>query len=94
MRRTPLEAYQARPKALPAGTKLDDAGWRVRHDTADPWGSDTTAVSTTSGSAAATPTPVLILAKDVHVRITAPNGEVLRDFHLDPSRDYQPQPKK
>lgn len=27
------------------------------------------------------------------VRVTATNGEVLRDFDLDPTRDYQPQPK-
>ena len=29
-RRTPTEAYHARPKAIPTGTKLDDAGWRAR----------------------------------------------------------------
>ena len=34
-RRTPHEAYQARPKALPSGIPLDDAHYRVRHDTID-----------------------------------------------------------
>jgi hypothetical protein len=57
------------------------------------------AVTTTSSPPGVTvpsdrhPKPVLVLVKDVHVRITAPNGEVLRDFQLDPTRAYQPQPK-
>ena len=96
-RRTPIDAYQARPKALPTGTKLDDAGWRVRHDTVDPWGKLTLRHNSRLhhigiGRRHARK-PVLILVKDRHVRITAPNGEILRDFHLDPTRDYQPQPK-
>ena len=37
--------------------------------------------------------PVLILVKDLHVRITTTDGELLRDFGLDPTRNYQPQPK-
>jgi hypothetical protein len=36
---------------------------------------------------------VLILIKDLHVRITTGDGELLRDFELDPTRDYQSQPK-
>jgi transposase InsO family protein len=96
-RRTPHEAYQARPKALPAGTKLDDTGWRVRHDTVDACGKVTLRHNSRLhhigiGRRHARK-PVLILVKDRHVRITAPHGEVLRDFHLDPTRDYQPQPK-
>jgi transposase InsO family protein len=96
-RRTPIEAYQARPKAIPTGTKLDDAGWRVRHDTVDPYGKLTLRHNSRLhhigiGRHHANK-PVLILVKDRHVRITAPGGEVLRDFELDPTRDYQPQPK-
>jgi transposase InsO family protein len=96
-RRTPAEAYQARPKALPAGTKLDDAGWRVRHDTVDGYGKLTLRHNSRLhhigiGRRHARKT-VLILVKDRHVRITTTNGEVLRDFKLDPARDYQPQPK-
>lgn len=96
-RHTPQEAYQARPKAIPTGTKLDDAGWRIRHDTVDPYGKLTLRHNSRlhhigigrrhAGK------PVLILVKDRHVRIAAPNGEVLRDFELDPTRDYQPQPQ-
>jgi transposase InsO family protein len=96
-RHTPQEAYQARPKAVPTGTKLDDAGWRIRHDTVDAYGKLTLRHNSRLhhigiGRRHARK-PVLILVKDRHVRITAPNGEVLRDFHLDPTRDYQPQPK-
>ena len=36
-------------------------------------------------------TTVLILVHDLHVRIITTNGELLRDFHLDPDPDYQPQ---
>jgi hypothetical protein len=36
---------------------------------------------------------VLILIKDRHIRITTTDGDLLRDFELDPNRDYQPQPK-
>jgi transposase InsO family protein len=96
-RRTPTEAYHARPKAIPTGTKLDDAGWRVRHDTVDAYGKLTFRHNSRLhhigiGRRHATK-PVLILAKDRHLRITTTNGEVLRDFHLDPTQDYQPQPK-
>jgi transposase InsO family protein len=96
-RRTPIEAYQARPKALPTGTKLDDAGWRVRHDTVDGYGKLTLRHNSRLhhigiGRRHARKT-VLILVKDHHVRITTTDGEVLRDFELDPARDYQPQPK-
>jgi transposase InsO family protein len=96
-RRTPLEAYQSRPTATPTGIKLDDAGWRVRHDTVDAYGKLTLRhnsrlhhIGIGRRHAAR---PVLILVKDRHVRITTTRGEVLRDFELDPTRDYQPQPK-
>jgi hypothetical protein len=36
-------------------------------------------------------TPVILLVHDLHVRIIqAATGELLRDFTLDPTRDYQP----
>ena len=96
-RRTPIEAYQARPKALPAGIPLDDAHYRVRHDTIDDHGKLTLRHSSRLhhigiGRRHARQ-PVLILVKDVHVRVTSTDGELLRDFELDPTRDYQPQPK-
>ena len=96
-RRTPQEAYQARPKALPAGIPLDDAHYRVRHDTVDDNGKLTLRHASRLhhigiGRRHARQ-PVLILVKDLHVRIATTNGELLRDLQLDPTRDYQPQPK-
>jgi transposase InsO family protein len=96
-RRTPQDAYQARPKATPAGVRLDDAGWRVRHDRIDTYGKLTLRHNSRlhhigigrrhAGKR------VLILIKDLHVRIATTDGELLRDFQLDPTRNYQPQPK-
>jgi transposase InsO family protein len=96
-RRTPAEAYQARPTAIPTGIALDDAAWRVRHDTVDACGKLTLRHNSRlhhigigrrhAGKC------VLILIKELHVRITTTDGEQLRDFQLDPSRNYQPQPK-
>jgi transposase InsO family protein len=97
-RRTPATAYNARPKALPAGVPLDETGWRIRHDTVDNEGK----VTLRHGSRLHhigigrrhARRNVLILVKDLHIRITSTDGEVLRDdFELDPTRDYQPQPK-
>lgn len=96
-RRTPSEAYAARPKATPGGIALDDAGWRVRHDTVDRFGKLTLRHNSRlhhigigrrhAGKC------VLILMKDLDVRITTTDGETLRNFQLDPTRNYQPQPK-
>lgn len=37
-RSTPQQAYNARPKAVPIGTPLDDTHYRIRHDRIDPSG--------------------------------------------------------
>ena len=96
-RRTPLEAYQARPKAIPTGVPLDDNGWRIRHDIVDSCGKLTlrhgSRLHHIGIGRRHHGRPVLILVKDLHIRISTTNGEVLRDFQLDPTRDYQPQPK-
>ena len=96
-RRTPQEAYDARPKALPKGVPLDDAHYRVRHDTIDANGKVTLRYGARLHHIGVgrrhKGLPVLVLVKDRHVRITTTDGELLRDFELDPSRDYQPQPK-
>lgn len=96
-RRTPQQAYHARPKATPAGVPLRDAHYRVRHDTIDSDGKLTLRHNSRlhhigMGRRHAR-RPVLILVKDLHVRVTTTDGELLRDFELDPTRDYQPQPK-
>jgi len=96
-RRTPQQAYDARPKATPSGIPLNDAHYRVRHDTIDNNGK----VTLRHGSRLHhigigrrhRGRPVLILVKDLHIRITTTDGELLRDLQLNPSQDYQPQPK-
>jgi transposase InsO family protein len=96
-RRTPQEAYDARPKALPSGMALDDAHYRVRHDTIDANGKVTLRYGARLHHIGLgrrhKGRHVLVLVKDRHVRITTTDGELLRDFQLDPTRDYQPQPK-
>lgn len=96
-RRTPATAYNARPKATPSGVPLDDTAWRVRHDRVDDHGKVTlryqSHLNHIGVGRAHNRKHVLILVKDLHVRITTSNGEILRDFQLDPTRDYQPQPK-
>jgi hypothetical protein len=96
-RLTPQTAYHARPKATPSGIALIDSHYRVRHDTVDNYGTLTLRHNSRLhhigiGRRHAR-RPVLILVKDLHVRITTTDGELLRDFELDPHRDYQPQPK-
>jgi transposase InsO family protein len=96
-RRTPQEAYDARPKATPAGLPLDDAGWRVRHDVVDSCGKLTLRHNSRLHHIGIgrrhAHRPVLILVKDLQVRIATTDGELLRHFELDPTRNYQPQPK-
>ena len=36
-------------------------------------------------------TRIVLLVAGRHIRIIDRNGELLRDFELDPSRDYQPR---
>ena len=38
-------------------------------------------------------TRVLILVLDLHVRVLTEDGELLRELTLDPTQDYQRQPK-
>jgi len=34
---------------------------------------------------------VLVLVRDLHIRVLTDTGELLRELTLDPTRDYQPQ---
>jgi hypothetical protein len=38
-------------------------------------------------------TDILVLVHDLHIRVLNSDGELLRELLLDPSKDYQPQPK-
>ena len=96
--RTPAEAYAARPKASASGIPLIDGHFRVRHDKIDANGTLTLRHNSRLhhigvGRRYAT-TPVLVLVHDLHIRVLTGSGQLLRDLHLDPSRDYQPQARK
>lgn len=92
-RATPATAYTSRPKADPA-TRIDTHD-RVRTDRVDQAGSITLRVNGRLHHIGVGRihhrTRVLILVQDLNIKIiNAATGEVLRDFTLDPTRDYQP----
>jgi transposase InsO family protein len=90
----PATACAARPKATP-GDRDADTHDRVRTDKV--WAVGTVTLRHAGklhhigvGRAHAG-TEVLILTRDLHIRIIAKaTGELLRELTLDPSRDYQP----
>lgn len=96
-RRTPQQAYDARPKAVPTGTPLDDSHYRIRHDTIDPSGVFTLRHNSRLHHIGVgrrhAGTDILVLVHDLHVRVLTTDGELLPELHLDPSKDYQRQPK-
>ena len=92
-RRTPTQAWHARPPTGPTGA-ITATHHRVRRDKVN------------SGRVTLRHNSrlhhiglgwrhngrrVLILTADHHVRVITDDGELLRDFHLDPTRDYQPR---
>jgi transposase InsO family protein len=93
-RATPATAYAARPRATP-GDRTADARDRLRRDRIDANGTVTLrahgrllhiGIGRTHAG-----THVLLLIHDLHVRvINAATGELLRELHIDPARDYQP----
>ncbi|WP_328357017.1 IS481 family transposase [Mycobacterium sp. NBC_00419] len=92
-RATPATIYTNRPKADPA-TRIDTHN-RVRTDRVDQAGSITLRVNGRLHHIGVGRihyrTRVLILVQDLNIRIiNAATGETLRDFTLDPTRDYQP----
>ncbi len=94
-RRTPQQAYQARPKAVPTGAPIDTGHYRVRHDRIDPSGVITLRHNSRLHHIGLgrrhAGTRVLVLVRDLHIRVLNTNGNLLRELQLDPSRDYQPQ---
>ena len=73
-RRTPIQAYAARPKAVPTGTPIDTGHYRVRHDRID-----NSAVITLRHNSRLhhiglgrrhAGTRVLVLARDRHIRVS------------------------
>jgi transposase InsO family protein len=94
-RRTPAEAYAARPKATASGIPLIDGHFRIRHDKIDTNGKLTLRHNSRLHHIGVgrrhAGTPVLVLVHDLHIRVLSTSGRLLRDLTLDPTRDYQPQ---
>jgi transposase InsO family protein len=95
-RRTPEEAYAARPKAGPPPTPATTAHhWRVRRDVIDTGGTVTlrhnSRLHHIGVGRRLAGLRVLVLAHDLQVRIVSEEGELVRELTLDPSRDYQRQ---
>ena len=88
-RRTPTQAYAARPKAVPTGPIIP-AHYRVRTDRIDNGGIGdrcaTTAGCTTSAWAPGSPAPrCSLLIDNLHIRvIDRYTGELIRELTLDP----------
>jgi transposase InsO family protein len=94
-RRTPMEAYLGRPKAIPTGVKIP-AHYRVRNDTIDSGGTVTlrhnSRLHHIGLGANRRGTRITLLIDDLHIRVIARDtGELIRELTLDPSRDYQPR---
>ena len=94
-RRTPAQAYTARPKMVPTGAPIDTGHYRVRHDRIDSSGVITLRHNSRLHHIGLgrrhAGTRVLVLARDRHIRVLTTDGELLRELTLDPTRDYQPQ---
>jgi transposase InsO family protein len=94
-RRTPWEAYTARPKATATGPYIDPH-CRVRRDRIDSGGTVTLRYNSRlhhiglgRGLAG---TPVILLVDDLHIRVIHRHtGELIRELVLDPTRDFQPR---
>jgi hypothetical protein len=93
-RRTPQEAFGGRPKATPSGTVILPAHFRVRKDRVDKVGRVTLRYNSRLHHVGLgrrhAGARVLVLVADLDVRVLTEEGELLRRFTLDPSRDYQP----
>jgi transposase InsO family protein len=94
-RRTPAQAYAARPKAVPTGPVIP-AHYRVRSDRIDSGGSVTlrrnSRLHHIGLGARLAGTPITLLIDDLHIRvIDRHTGQLIRELILDPTRDYQPR---
>jgi transposase InsO family protein len=97
-RRPPVAAHAARPKAIPSRPGLiAPHHYRVRRDKVDHTGVITLRHNSRLHHIGLgrrhAGVRVLVLVADLQVRVLADDGQLLRAFTLDPSRDYQPQAK-
>lgn len=94
-RKTPRSAFDSRDKARPLKrSPIYNREVRVRHDKVDKDGSVTirymSKLHHIGMGRANKGTKIILLVVGRHVRIIDRQGKLLRDFELDPSRDYQP----
>jgi transposase InsO family protein len=94
-RKTPAEAFGARPRATPSLARLAVPGrFRLRRDKVDITGVVTlrrnSRLHHIGLGRKLIGTRVLVLVDDLQVRVITEDGELLRELTLDPSRDYQP----
>jgi transposase InsO family protein len=95
-RRTPAEAWNDRPRAVPTrqGIKISEH-FRVRRDRVDNTGVVTlrhnSRLHHIGLGRSWAGTRVLILARDLDLRIITEGGDLVRELALDPTRDYQRQ---
>ena len=97
-RRTPAEAFAARPKAQPAGIGIHDGHWRVRQDRVHAGGVITLRhnsklhhIGLGRRHAGAR---VLVLVHDLDIRVLDQAGEPIRELTPDPTRNYQSNPDR
>lgn len=95
-RRTPRWAFDSRDKARPIkrdGTFTREL--RVRHDVIDPHGVVTIRYKSKlhhiGMGRGLKGTRIVLLVAGRHIRVITTDGHLLRDFELDPTRNYQPQ---
>jgi len=96
-RQTPTQAYAARPAAVPTATPIATGHYRVRHDRVDRAGVITLRHNSRLHHIGIgrrhAGTRILVLVRDLYVRIIDTDGNLMRELTLDPTRDYQPQPQ-
>jgi transposase InsO family protein len=95
-RRTPATAWQARPRAIPSRQgQLVSEHFRVRKDRVDTDGKLTlrhgSRLHHIGIGRAWAGTRILMLIRELDIRIITEDGELVRELTLDPHRDYQPQ---
>jgi transposase InsO family protein len=94
-RRTPAEAFAARPKATPSLAPFEVPGrLRLRRDKVDITGVVTlrhnSKLHHIGIGRKLVGTRVLVLVDGLKIRVITEDGELLRELTLDPGRDYQP----
>jgi transposase InsO family protein len=95
-RRTPTQAFTARTKATPRRPRITvPAQHRVRRDRVDTSGNVTLRYQSRLRHLGVgrrhAGTPIMLLVADRDVRVINNDGELLAEFTINPTKDYQPQ---